>query len=151
MDKLPVEIYLLILKLLPVQQLIQCKRVNKQWYSTVNSFQSALQVNTLIVSDSYHLNRKWFLTNELLDDWSNTIKIKEFQSLQSNFELNRILFINVKHLCLYSEYYFQHYNQDNLAKKKIKKKFSLSKLVNQMEQLERIEVSYLHSNLLNFT
>lgn len=127
MDQLPVEIIVKILKLLPCHQLFRCKRVNKKLNTIINSFQSSFCFDKLILTETYHLNGRWFSSYEQLD-WFDLIKIKKFQLFFLHFDEIKFHFINIRYLYLTSTLT----NSLN---------FSLTQLVNQMKQLEHLEVS----------
>ena len=63
MGRLPPEILCEILKHLNLKELIQCKLVNKNWYSIVNDL---IRVKRLVVGQYY--SNEWYFTNELIKE-----------------------------------------------------------------------------------
>ena len=57
-DDLPIEIFLKIIKLLPIHQLIVCKRVNKKC-NLIISNETKFKFQRLAISDVWHFNKRW--------------------------------------------------------------------------------------------
>lgn len=124
MEDLPIEIFLEIIKLLPIQQLLACKRINKEWHSIISS---EFQFEKLVLSITSHFNRRWWLTNEFARP-SDLVMISDFQRPL----LDQPNFLQLKELYLFYDWNLKHSNR--------KCKFSIGNLVNHLKQLEQLEV-----------
>ena len=130
----PIEIFLNIIKLLPTQQLLVCKAVNKTWNWIISR---EFRFENLVISTTSHFNRRWYLSNEFAcpDD---LIKISDF----NRPVLEQPNFIGLKRLFLYSD---KEYPKAFLCSGKRKRKslfpeFSVGNLVNHLRQLEQLEM-----------
>lgn len=124
MEDLPIEMFLEILKLLPIQQLLTCKAVNKKWHSIISS---EFQFEKLVLSTTSHFNRRWWLTNEFACP-NDLVRIWNFQRPH----LDQPNFLRLKRLYLYHDI--------DVKQGKQKIKFSIGNLVNNLKQLKHLEI-----------
>lgn len=127
----PIEIFLKIIKLLPIKQLMICKAVNKTWHHIIAS---EFRFKKLVLSTTSHFNRRWYLTYEFVCP-SDLIKINNFNRLN----LDQANFLMLKRLYLYWE-------KEN---KRFISEFSIGNLVNPCKQLEQLELFGLQSKVQN--
>lgn len=124
MEDLPIEMFLEIIKLLPIQQLLTCKEVNKRWHSIISS---EFHSEKLVLSTTSHFNQRWWLTNEFACP-SDLVKIWNFQRPH----LNQPNFLRLKLLYLHHDMDIKQGNR--------RFKFSIGNLVNHLKQLEQLEI-----------
>ena len=119
---MPIEIFLQIIKLLPIKQLMVCKAVCKTWNSIISS---EFRFEKLVLSNTSHFNHRWYLGYEFACP-SDLIKIDDF----NRPHLDQPNFLHLKRLFLYSET-----KNPNFIPK-----FSVGNLVNHLKQLEHLEL-----------
>lgn len=125
----PIEIFLKILQLLPYQQLLIARRVNKTWHWIISS---EFQFEKLVLSSTSHFNRRWWSTYELVS-FDFLVKIDSFESC----DLTQNNFLKLKHLYLYSD------KSDFF----VERNFGIGNLVNHLDQLETLEIAGLWEDM----
>ena len=123
MDELPVELQCLILKSLPLSDLITCSKVCELWQSIVESF----KITSFVISgnDRLPINKKWFFTQERVDYSYSFLNCKLDQINLREKTLSKIKSIYI-------------YSVDSYLKT-----FDIGLCLNSFEQLEKLQVYYL--------
>lgn len=113
----PVEIFLKILRLLPHQQLLNAKRVNRAWYSIITY---EFQFRELALCDfTHHFQNRWYPSYEFIS-FDCLIKTDKFAACN----LQQHNFLKLKHLYIYKTVTI----------------LGVGKLVNHLDQLETLEM-----------
>lgn len=129
MDKLFPELLEMILKCLSVNDILNCRLVNKQFYSVVK----ALKLSSLVISD--HSFRARHFHSYLLVDYHHLVKINTYRPFEPI--LNEKIFLNLKSL-------FVDFSR-------VCMEIESSESINRFRRLERLELNGLNlKNLPNF-
>lgn len=127
----PIEIFLKILKLLPHQQLLISKRVNRTWYAVISSefrFEHAVLASCRPLAIRWHASYDFVSPDCLIQIHNNELQL---------IDLRHFHFASLKRLCLYWT------KKDNFDRTN----FSVGNLVNHLNQLEALELIGVQSGV----